>query len=181
MWRIHTESALSHRNRGQKSRTRKKTNSWERRFPGTFRTNVPFILPIFCLFSGRRAKSSQELCSWELFFDFRWFFSFRRKLHSWNGLAYQLRLATCVTVLKFKRARHFETTVPAQLLQESNRYGGLKFACCDTCFLSRPFHSMHEVAMTFVPHVPHCAKNATADRKQLAHTFTLSQFLVRNR
>ena len=29
-----------------------------------------------CLFSGRRSKSSQELCSWELFFSyFRWFFS----------------------------------------------------------------------------------------------------------
>ena len=33
--------------RGQKNRPRKKTNSWERRFPGTFRTNVPW----FCLFS----------------------------------------------------------------------------------------------------------------------------------
>ena len=32
-----------------------------------------------CLFSGRWAKSSQELCSWELFFSyFRWFFSFRK-------------------------------------------------------------------------------------------------------
>ena len=38
-------------NRGQKNRTRKKTNSWERRFPGTFRTNVPLILPIFSVFS----------------------------------------------------------------------------------------------------------------------------------
>ena len=37
--------------RGQKNRTRKKTNSWERRFPGTFRTNVPLILPIFSVFS----------------------------------------------------------------------------------------------------------------------------------
>ena len=37
--------------RGQKDRTRKKTNSWERRFPGTFRTNVPLILPIFSVFS----------------------------------------------------------------------------------------------------------------------------------
>ena len=36
--------------RGQKNRTRKKkTNSWERRFPGTFRTNVTLILPIFSL------------------------------------------------------------------------------------------------------------------------------------
>ena len=39
------------RYRGQKNRTRKKTNSWERRFPGTFRTNVPLILPIFSVFS----------------------------------------------------------------------------------------------------------------------------------
>ena len=37
--------------RGQKNRTRKKTNSWERRFPGTFRSNVPLILPIFSVFS----------------------------------------------------------------------------------------------------------------------------------
>ena len=38
--------------RGQKNRPRnKKTNSWERRFPGTFRTNVPLILPIFSVFS----------------------------------------------------------------------------------------------------------------------------------
>ena len=37
--------------RGQKNRTRKKTSSWERRFPGTFRTNVPLILPIFSAFS----------------------------------------------------------------------------------------------------------------------------------
>ena len=36
---------------GQKNRPRKKTNSWERRFPGTFRTNVPLILPIFSVFS----------------------------------------------------------------------------------------------------------------------------------
>ena len=35
-----------------------------------------------CLFSGRRAKSSQELCSWELFFSyFRWFFSFRNMIY----------------------------------------------------------------------------------------------------
>ena len=54
---------------GQKNRTRKKTNSWERRFPGTFRTNIPLILPIFSVFSvGGGPKSSQELCSWELFF-----------------------------------------------------------------------------------------------------------------
>ena len=33
--------------RGQKSRTRKKTNSWERRFSGTFRP----MFPRFCLFS----------------------------------------------------------------------------------------------------------------------------------
>ena len=37
--------------RGQKNHTRKKTNSWERRFPGTFRTNVPLMLPIFFVFS----------------------------------------------------------------------------------------------------------------------------------
>ena len=54
---------------GRKTAQEKKTNSWERRFPGTFRTNVPLILPIFSVFSvGGGPKSSQELCSWELFF-----------------------------------------------------------------------------------------------------------------
>ena len=55
------------KNRGQKNRTRKKTNSWERRFPGIFRTYVPLILPIFSVFSY-----------------FRWFFSFRKTLHLLN-------------------------------------------------------------------------------------------------
>ena len=36
---------------GRKTAQEKKTNSWERRFPGTFRTNVPLILPIFSVFS----------------------------------------------------------------------------------------------------------------------------------
>ena len=55
--------------RGQKNRTRKKTNSWERRFPGTFSDQCSLDFAYFlCLFSGRRAKSSQERCSWELFF-----------------------------------------------------------------------------------------------------------------
>ena len=36
---------------GRKTAQEKKTNSWERRLPGTFRTNVPLILPIFSVFS----------------------------------------------------------------------------------------------------------------------------------
>ena len=36
---------------GRKTAQEKKTNSWERRFPRTFRTNVPLILPIFSVFS----------------------------------------------------------------------------------------------------------------------------------
>ena len=36
---------------GRKAAQQKKTSSWERRFPGTFRTNVPLILPIFSVFS----------------------------------------------------------------------------------------------------------------------------------
>ena len=36
---------------GRKTAQETKTNSWERRFPGTFRTNVPLILPIFSVFS----------------------------------------------------------------------------------------------------------------------------------
>ena len=41
---------------GRKTAQEKKTNSWERRFPGTFRTNVPLILPIFSVFSVGEEK-----------------------------------------------------------------------------------------------------------------------------
>ena len=64
--------------RAQKSRTRKKTNSWERRFPGTFRTNVPLILPIFSVFSvGGGPKVPRNFVPGSFFSYFRWFFSFR--------------------------------------------------------------------------------------------------------
>ena len=60
--------------RGQKNRTRKKTNSWERRFPGTFRTNVPLILPIFSVFSVGEGKKFPGTLFLETFFSyFRWF------------------------------------------------------------------------------------------------------------
>ena len=63
--------------RGQKNRTRKKSNSWERRFPGTFRTNVPLILPIFSVFSvGGGPKVPRNFVPGNFFFSyFRWFFS----------------------------------------------------------------------------------------------------------
>ena len=57
--------------RGQRSRTRKKTNSWERRFPGTFRTNVPLILPIFSVFSvGGGPKVPRNFVPGNFFFLF---------------------------------------------------------------------------------------------------------------
>ena len=57
--------------RGQKNRTRKKTNSWERRFPGTFRTNVPLILPIFSVFSvGGGPKVPRNFVPGNFFFLF---------------------------------------------------------------------------------------------------------------
>ena len=63
--------------RGQKT-AQKKTNSWERRFPGTFRTNVPLILPIFSVFSvGGGPKVPRNFVPGNFFSYFRWFFSFR--------------------------------------------------------------------------------------------------------
>ena len=57
--------------RGQKNRPRKKTNSWERRFPGTFRTNVPLILPIFSFFSvGGGPKVPRNFVPGNYFFLF---------------------------------------------------------------------------------------------------------------
>ena len=57
--------------RGQKNRTRKKTNSWERRFPGTFRTNVPLILPIFSVFPvGGGPKVPRNFVPGNFFFLF---------------------------------------------------------------------------------------------------------------
>ena len=57
--------------RGQKNRPRKKTNSWERRFPGTFRTNVPLILPIFSVFSvGGGPKVPRNFVPGNFFFLF---------------------------------------------------------------------------------------------------------------
>ena len=62
---------LDPKNRGQKNRTRKKTNSWERRFPGTFRTNVPLILPIFSVFSvGGGPKVPRNFVPGNFFFLF---------------------------------------------------------------------------------------------------------------
>ena len=68
--------------RGQKNRTRKKKNSWERRFPGTFRTPM---FPWFCLFSlsfqwEEGQKFPGTLFLGTFFSYFRWFFSFRLKL-----------------------------------------------------------------------------------------------------
>ena len=55
---------------GRKTAQEKNTNSWERRFPRTFRTNVPLILPIFSVFSvGGGPKVPRNFWpSWELFF-----------------------------------------------------------------------------------------------------------------
>ena len=63
---------------GRKTAQEKKTNSWERRFPGTFRTNVPLILPIFSVFSvGGGPKVPRNFVPGNFFFlsYFRWFFS----------------------------------------------------------------------------------------------------------
>ena len=50
---------------------KKKTNSWERRFPGTFRTNVPLILPIFSVFSvGGGPKVPRNFVPGNFFFFF---------------------------------------------------------------------------------------------------------------
>ena len=66
----------NHGFRGQKNRPRKKTNSWEPPFPGTFRTNVPLILPIFSVFSvGRGPKVPRNFVPGNFFSYFRWFFS----------------------------------------------------------------------------------------------------------
>ena len=58
---------------------KKQTNSWERRFPGTFRTNVPLILPIFSVFSQweEGQKFPGTLFLGTCFSYFRWFLSFR--------------------------------------------------------------------------------------------------------
>ena len=78
--------------RGQKNRTRKKNKFLGTEVPRNFSDQCSLDFAYFlCLFSGRRAKSSQELCSWELFFSyFRWFFSFSIlqgsvSVHAWNG------------------------------------------------------------------------------------------------
>ena len=55
--------------RGQKSRTRKKNKFLGTEVPRNFWDQCSLDFAYFlCLFSGRRPKSSQELCSWELFF-----------------------------------------------------------------------------------------------------------------
>ena len=57
--------------RGRKTAQEKKTNSWERRFPGTFRTNVPLILPIFSVFSvGGGPKVPRNFVPGNFFFLF---------------------------------------------------------------------------------------------------------------
>ena len=61
---------------GKKPPKKKKTNSWERGFPGTFRTNVPLI----CLFSlsfqwEEVQKFPGTLFLGTFFSYFRWFFS----------------------------------------------------------------------------------------------------------
>ena len=51
--------------------SKKKTNSWERRFPGTFRTSVPLILPIFSVFSvGGGPKVPRNFVPGNFFFLF---------------------------------------------------------------------------------------------------------------
>ena len=63
-----------HTSRGQKNRQKKK-----KLIPGNggnFSDQCSLDFAYFlCLFSGRRSKSSQELCSWVFFSYFRWFFS----------------------------------------------------------------------------------------------------------
>ena len=55
--------------RGQKNRPRKKNKFLGREVPRNFSDQCSLDFAYFlCLFSGRRSKSSQELCSWELFF-----------------------------------------------------------------------------------------------------------------
>ena len=56
---------------GRKTAQEKKTNSWERRFPGTFRTNVPLSLPIFSVFSvGGGPKVPRNFVPGNFFFLF---------------------------------------------------------------------------------------------------------------
>ena len=56
---------------GRKTAQEKKNNSWERRFPGTFRTNVPLILPIFSVFSvGGGPKVPRNFVPGNFFFLF---------------------------------------------------------------------------------------------------------------
>ena len=56
---------------GRKTAQEKKTNSWKRRFPGTFRTNVPLILPIFSVFSvGGGPKVPRNFVPGNFFFLF---------------------------------------------------------------------------------------------------------------
>ena len=55
--------------RGQKNRTRKKNKFLGTEVPRNSSDQCSLDFAYFlCLFSGRRSKSSQELCSWELFF-----------------------------------------------------------------------------------------------------------------
>ena len=55
--------------RGQKNRPRKKNKFLGTEVPRNFSDQCSLDFAYFlCLFSGRRSKSSQELCSWELFF-----------------------------------------------------------------------------------------------------------------
>ena len=61
--------AMTTKFRGQKSRTRKKNKFLGTEVPRNFSDQCSLDFAYFlCLFSGRRAKSSQKLCSWELFF-----------------------------------------------------------------------------------------------------------------
>ena len=56
-------------NRGQKNRTIKKNKFLGTEVPRNFSDQCSLDFAYFlCLYSGRRVKSSQELCSWELFF-----------------------------------------------------------------------------------------------------------------
>ena len=67
--RRHFASLDLKKHRGQKNRTRKKNKFLGTEVPRNFSDQCSLDFAYFlCLFSGRRAKSSQELCSWELFF-----------------------------------------------------------------------------------------------------------------
>ena len=93
-------SELILRNRGQKNRPRKKKKN---KFLGTevprnFSDQCSLDFAYFlCLFSGRRAKSSQELCSSGTFFSyFRWVFLLDSKKHMYVR---SLNCASCEEIL----------------------------------------------------------------------------------